>query len=127
MKKQIKAVEEFMTVFGQDFTTRPTTLTPAQARLRYDLMKEENEEFLEACDKYDIVEMADALGDQLYILMGTILSCGMQHIIEDAFKEIHESNMSKLEDGKVLYRNDGKVLKGKDYFPPNIKKFLNND
>jgi len=127
MEKQIKAVEEFMTVFGQDFTTRPTTLTPAQARLRYDLMKEENEEFLEACDKYDIVEIADALGDQLYILMGTILSCGMQHIIEDVFKEIHESNMSKLEDGKVLYRNDGKVLKGKDYFPPNIKKFLNND
>lgn len=127
MKKQIKAVEEFMTVFGQDFTTRPTTLTPAQARLRYDLMKEENEEFLEACDKYDMVEIADALGDQLYILMGTILSCGMQHIIEDVFKEIHESNMSKLEDGKVLYRNDGKVLKGKDYFPPNIKKFLNND
>ena len=127
MKKQIKAVEEFMTVFGQDFTTRPTTLTPAQARLRYDLMKEENEEFLEACDKYDIVEIADALGDQLYILMGTILSCGMQHVIEDVFDEIQRSNMSKLDkDGKPIYREDGKILKGENYFPPNLKQFFKN-
>jgi predicted HAD superfamily Cof-like phosphohydrolase len=88
-------------------------------------MKEENDEYLDACYKKSLVEIADALGDQLYILCGTILKHGMQHIIEDVFNEIQDSNMSKLgEDGKPVLRADGKILKGPGYFRPNINKFL---
>ena len=88
-------------------------------------MKEENEEYLEACKSGDMVEVADALGDQLYILCGTILSHGMQHIIEDVFCEIQRSNMSKLDaDGRPIYREDGKVMKSELYFKPDIKGIL---
>ena len=88
-------------------------------------MKEENEEYLEAAKNGDIVEVADALGDMMYILCGTIIEHGMQHIIEEVFDEIHRSNLSKLdENGNPIYREDGKVIKGPDYFPPNLKQFL---
>ncbi|NBY40629.1 MAG: hypothetical protein EBQ66_06975 [Flavobacteriia bacterium] len=88
-------------------------------------MKEENEEYLEAAEKGDIVEIADALGDQLYILCGTLLRHGMQHKIEEVFMEIQRSNMSKLdENGKPIYREDGKVLKSNLYFKPNIAQFF---
>jgi predicted HAD superfamily Cof-like phosphohydrolase len=72
-----------------------------------------------------MVEVADALGDMLYILCGTILEHGMQDKIEEVFNEIQKSNMSKLgKDGKPIYREDGKVLKGPSYFKPDIKKIL---
>jgi predicted HAD superfamily Cof-like phosphohydrolase len=88
-------------------------------------MKEENEEYLEAAQKGDLVEIADALGDQLYILCGTLLRHGLQHKIEEIFCEIQRSNMSKLDvDGKPIYREDGKVLKSALYFRPNIAQFL---
>ena len=88
-------------------------------------MREENEEYLEAVQKGDLVEIADALGDMMYILCGTILSHGLQDVIEDVFEEIQRSNMSKLdENGEPIYREDGKVLKGKNYFRPNIKNVL---
>jgi predicted HAD superfamily Cof-like phosphohydrolase len=88
-------------------------------------MAEENDEYLDACDKNSLVEIADALGDQLYILCGTILKHGMQHIIEEVFDEIQESNMSKLgDDGKPVLREDGKILKGPGYFRPDISKFI---
>jgi predicted HAD superfamily Cof-like phosphohydrolase len=94
-------------------------------QLRYRLMDEENREYLEAARRGDLVEVADALGDMLYILCGTILEHGMQHKIEEVFEEIQRSNMSKLgADGKPLYREDGKVLKGPDYFKPDIKSIL---
>ncbi len=93
--------------------------------LRYKLMREENEEYLEAAEKGDLVEVADALGDMLYILCGTILSHGMQNKIAEVFEEIQRSNMSKLDvDGNPIYREDGKVLKSDQYFKPNIKKIL---
>lgn len=93
--------------------------------LRYNLMKEENEEYLDACKNGDLVEIADALGDMLYILCGTILTHGMQHKIEEVFEEIHRSNMSKLdENGKPIYREDGKVMKSNKYFKPDIKAIL---
>ena len=93
--------------------------------LRYKLMREENEEYLEAAQNGDIVEVADALGDMLYILCGTILSHGMQHKIAEVFEEIQRSNMSKLDrDGQPIYREDGKVLKSDQYFRPNIQKIL---
>jgi len=93
--------------------------------LRYKLMREENEEYLDAANDGDLVEVADALGDMLYILCGTIIEHGLQHKIEDVFNEIQRSNMSKLgEDGEPIYREDGKVLKGPNYFKPKIKEIL---
>ena len=80
---------------------------------------------LEAANKSDMIEVADALGDMLYILCGTIIEHGMQDLIEDVFEEIQKSNMSKLGvDGNPIYREDGKVLKGPNYFKPNFKKFF---
>lgn len=88
-------------------------------------MAEENDEYLEAAKAGDMVEIADALGDQLYILCGTILRHGMQDVIESVFKEIQASNMSKLgADGNPIYREDGKVLKGPNYFKPDIKSAM---
>ena len=88
-------------------------------------MQEENEEYLKAVYDEDLVEVADALGDQLYILCGTILKHGMQDIILKVFDEIHASNMSKVgEDGKPVLREDGKILKGPNYFKPNLKQFI---
>ena len=125
MKEQLKAVEEFHKAFGQENGRWPRLLPNSEYDLRHTLMKEENDEYLDACYKKSLVEIADALGDQLYILCGTILKHGMQHIIEDVFNEIQESNMSKLgEDGKPVLRPDGKILKGPGYFRPNINKFL---
>jgi predicted HAD superfamily Cof-like phosphohydrolase len=88
-------------------------------------MKEENEEYLEAAKSNDLVEIADALGDQLYILFGTILKHGLEYKIEEVYDEIHKSNMSKLdENGNPIYREDGKVLKSGLYFRPDIKTIL---
>jgi predicted HAD superfamily Cof-like phosphohydrolase len=89
-------------------------------------MEEENQEYLEAAKNNDIIEVADALGDMLYILCGTIIEHGMQDKIEEIFDEIQKSNLSKLgDDGKPIYRNDGKVMKGPNYFKPNISEILN--
>jgi predicted HAD superfamily Cof-like phosphohydrolase len=89
-------------------------------------MDEENKEYLEAAKNNDLIEVADALGDMLYILCGTIIEHGMQDKIEEVFDEIQKSNLSKLgEDGKPIYRADGKVMKGPNYFKPNISKILN--
>ena len=94
-------------------------------KLRFDLMAEENEEYLEAAKDNDLVEVADALGDMLYILCGTILEHGMQYKIEEVFEEIQRSNMSKLgADGKPIYREDGKVMKGPNYFKPQIMEII---
>ena len=126
MKRKIEAVKQFHTAFKLGIKNKPTAdLGEAKNLLRYKLMREENEEYLEAANTNDLVEVADALGDMLYILCGTIIEHGMQHKIEEVFEEIQRSNMSKLgADGKPIYREDGKVLKGPSYFPPNIKDIL---
>lgn len=126
MKKQINYVAKFHDVFqiGNELTPVSAVGKPTFT-LRYNLMKEENEEYLEACKNNDLVEIADALGDQLYILCGTILKHGLQHKIEEVFEEIQKSNMSKLDAaGNPIFREDGKILKGENYFKPNIKKIL---
>ena len=88
-------------------------------------MREENEEYLEAAQNGDIVEVADALGDMLYILCGTMLKHGMKEKIAEVFQEIQRSNMSKLDkNGKPIYREDGKVLKSELYFKPDIAAIL---
>lgn len=126
MQEQLKAVEIFHNAFNQENGTVPRLLSDKESELRYNLMFEENQEYIEACREDDLVEIADALGDQLYILCGTILKHGMQHKIEEVFNEIQRSNMSKLnEDGTPKFREDGKILKGPNYTPPNIFDILN--
>ena len=112
MNKQIKCVEEFHRIYKLGNSEKPIgKLENQKENLRFDLMKEENEEYLEAAKNGDIVEVADALGDMMYILCGTIIEHGMQHIIEEVFDEIHRSNLSKLdENGNPIYREDGKVI-----------------
>jgi len=126
MKHKIKAVELFHTSFGLGVSdTMQANLGRNKNLLRFNLMDEENKEYLEAAENDDMVEVADALGDMLYILCGTILEHGMQFKIEEVFEEIQKSNMSKLgADGKPIYREDGKVLKGPNYFKPNIEEIL---
>lgn len=122
----LKAVETFHDAFGIKNNYQPTTdLTIGEIELRHRLMQEENDEYLEAAKKNDIVEIADALGDQLYILCGTILKHGLQDKITEVFEEIQRSNMSKLdENGKPIYREDGKIMKSELYFKPDIRKIL---
>ena len=128
MKKQLAAVAEFHKAFGQEDGTFPRPLPIEERALRYALMAEENDEYLQACKDNSLIEIADALGDQLYILCGTILRHGMQHVIEEVFDEIQASNMSKLgADGKPIYREDGKILKGPSYFRPDLSKFIKED
>jgi predicted HAD superfamily Cof-like phosphohydrolase len=128
MEKQLQAVAEFHKAFGQKDGKWPQLISNAEYDLRHSLMKEENDEYLEACYNKSLVEIADALGDQLYILCGTILKHGMQHIIFDVFNEIQASNMSKLgDDGKPVLREDGKILKGPGYFRPDLSKFIKVD
>lgn len=126
MKDKISAVELFHTSFGLGVSeNKQADLGTAKNMLRFNLMDEENKEYLEAATANDMVEVADALGDMLYILCGTILEHGMQYKIDEVFQEIQRSNMSKLgADGKPIYREDGKVLKGPNYFKPNIKEIL---
>ena len=122
----IDSVRQFHDAFKINNESEPTVDVGEKViKLRYDLMHEENEEYLEAAKSGDLVEVADALGDMLYILCGTRLAHGMQNKIEEIFQEIQRSNMSKLDvDGKPIYREDGKVLKSNQYFKPNILAIL---
>lgn len=123
--EKIKSVEEFHETFKIGNANQITLVEERDFQLRYNLIKEENEEYLEACKSGDIIEIADALGDQLYILFGTILKHGLQHKIEEVYDEIHRSNMSKLdENGEPIFREDGKILKSSKYFKPDIRKVL---
>ena len=128
MQKQINSVKEFHTAFGIGHSENPIAdLGETKKTLRYHIMKEENEEYLEADKNNDLVEIADALGDMMYILCGTIIEHGLQDKIEAVFDEIQRSNMSKLgEDGQPIYREDGKVMTGPNYFKPDFSKILGN-
>jgi len=127
MKDKIQAVKDFHEAFKIGYRDTPMAdLGTDKNMLRYKLMREENEEYLDAANDNNLVEVADALGDMLYILCGTIIEHGLQHKIEEVFEEIQRSNMSKLgDDGQPIYREDGKVLKGPNYFKPKIEEILN--
>ena len=132
MKKQIEQVKEFNKVFG---------IKDVKPSLRSDMIMEELEEYYSASHKLkrrdledgshkaervvEPIEQADAIGDMLYLLFGAVIDAGLEDKIEAILDEIHRSNMSKIEDGVVLRREDGKVLKGKNYFKPNIEQILN--
>lgn len=131
MKIQLSKVKDFHEGFQQINGTEPVLISHDEVQLRHRLMAEENDEYIQAAlegtasAEQRLVGIADALGDQLYILCGTILKHGMQHIIEDVFAEIHSSNMSKLgPDGKPILREDSKILKGPNYFKPNLKPIV---
>jgi predicted HAD superfamily Cof-like phosphohydrolase len=126
MAEATEHVRRFHDAFGISNATEPTgAIGDRDALLRYKLIREENEEYLEAALKGDLVEVADALGDILYILCGTLLKHGLENKIDEVFREIQRSNMSKLgADGKPIYREDGKVMKGPNYFKPDIASIL---
>lgn len=127
MKHELDLVADFHEKFGQENGKNPRNLNIQQYLLRYKLIEEESKEYLDACGTGDLVGVADALGDQLYILLGTILKHGMQDVIEEVFAEIHRSNLSKLDaDGKPIFREDGKILKSERYFKPDIGSILIN-
>ena len=127
MKHQIDAVKIFHETYNLNYKVSPiANIGNEKINLRFKLMSEENEEYLVAAKNNDLIEVADALGDMLYILCGTIIEHGMQDKIEEVFDEIQRSNLSKLgEDGKPIYREDGKVMKGPNYFKPKISEILN--
>ena len=114
----------FMKTFGQKVKTRPSFSTDKINSLRYDLIKEELEELKEAMDNKDLLEVADALTDILYVVYGAGHAFGID--LDKCFEEVQSSNMSKLgEDGKPIYNESGKVMKGPKYFKPDLTKFVN--
>jgi predicted HAD superfamily Cof-like phosphohydrolase len=122
-KTNFKRVGDFMTAFGQNVQMRPKLVDHDTSTLRYSLIAEELDEFGEAVEKNDLVGIADALTDLLYVVYGAGHAYGIN--LDKCFKEVHSSNMSKLgPDGKPIYREDGKVLKGPDYREPDLEKFV---
>lgn len=133
MLKQLEQLEQFHTAFECVMNDSPTLVDEETFTLRYHLLLEENEEYLEACHNNDLVEIADALGDQLYITLGSIVTHGLQHVIEEVFERIHQNNMSKLVDGKPLINGTnvfdqtkpiGKVIKPKHFVPVYLKDLI---
>lgn len=116
-------VENFMRAFGQEIKPAPELAEFNTAELRVELISEELDELCTAIDNDDIVEIADALTDLLYVVYGAGHAYGID--LDECFNEVHDSNMSKLgKDGKPIYREDGKVLKGPDYFAPNLADII---
>ena len=117
-------VKTFMETFGQEVKTKPSFSSDKINTLRYDLIKEELEELKIAMENKDLLEVADALTDILYVTYGAGHAFGID--LDKCFEEVQNSNMSKLgEDGKPIYNDAGKVMKGPKYFKPNLSKFLN--
>ena len=124
MNPIVKSLLEFNNAFEIPKLDSPGLSNDELIELRIKLLKEEVEEYAEAARAGDLVEVLDALADIGYILAGTIINHGMQHIYDDAFDEVHRSNMAKLVDGKVLRREHGKVMKPEGWQPPNLAQFL---
>jgi len=153
MKEQIDGVRAFMKLAGQPISDKPTLISKSRSELRYNLGKEELDEYSTACEENDLVEVADALGDQLYILLGTFLEHGLQEHAEGIFKEIQNSNMSKFHETEVeanatlmyhekngvkcitekveeifvVKNRDGKVMKNISYKRVNLQPILDGD
>ena len=116
-------VKTFMETFGQEVKTKPSFSTDKINSLRYDLIKEELEELKVAMENKDLLEVADALTDILYVTYGAGHAFGIN--LDKCFEEVQNSNMSKLgEDNKPIYNDTGKVMKGPKYFKPNLTKFI---
>ena len=114
----------FMKTFGQDVKDKPSFSTDKINKLRIDLIKEELDELNEAMKNKDLLEVADALTDILYVTYGAGHAFGID--LDKCFDEVQNSNMSKLDDnGEPIYNNNGKVMKGPNYFKPDLSKFVN--
>ena len=124
MNPIVKSLLEFNEAFEIPYLTEPGLSSDELIELRIKLLSEEVEEYAEAARTGDLVEVLDALADIAYILAGTIINHGMQEVYDDAFNEVHRSNMAKLVDGKVIRREDGKVMKPEGWQPPQLAKFL---
>jgi len=126
LKQQLDALVEFHQVFGAHVESAPTVDLPAEViALRVSLIQEELNEYRHAAEAHDLGEVADALSDLMYVVLGTYVSHGLQHVAEALFAEVHRSNMSKLDaDGQVIYRADGKVLKSDRWRPPDLRAIL---
>lgn len=126
MKTTLEKVKEFHEVYAQPILDEPDISNDKVNMLRVALLQEELDELKEALAAGDKVEVLDALTDLQYVLDGAYLSLGYASLKYVAFDEVHDSNMSKLaEDGSVIYReSDGKILKGPNYFKPNLAKFI---
>ena len=129
LKQQLDALIEFHRVFGAHVENAPTVDVPDEViALRVGLIQEELNEYRHAAEAHDLVEVADALSDLLYVVLGTYVSHGLQDLAEALFAEVHRSNMSKLdENGRVIYRADGKVLKSERWRPPDLGSILAED
>ena len=118
-----ESVRKFMETFGQEIKKKASFPDDKTISLRYDLIREELEELKDALNKKDIKEVADALTDILYVTYGAGHAFGIN--LDKCFEEVQNSNMSKLGlDGKPIYNDKGKVMKGPNYFEPNLKKFV---
>jgi predicted HAD superfamily Cof-like phosphohydrolase len=124
--RQLRQLEEFHRVFGAHLEAAPTAdLSDETIGLRVSLIQEELNEYRQAAEAHDLVAVADALSDLLYVVLGTYVSHGLQDVAEALFDEVHRSNMSKLdENGQVIYRADGKVLKSNRWSPPDLRAIL---
>jgi len=127
MNPIVASLLEFNQAFDIPKLDSPDIGPEDMIELRIKLLREEVEEYAEAARAGDMVEILDALADIGYILAGTIINHGMQYIYDDAFNEVHRSNMAKLVDGKVLRREDGKVMKPEGWTPPQLAQFLNKE
>ena len=117
------SVKKFMETFGQEVKSKAEFPSDKIVKLRYDLIKEELDEFEKALKDKDLKEVADSLTDILYVTYGAGHAFGID--LDKCFDEVQRSNMSKLgEDGKPIYNENGKVMKGPKYFEPNLKKFI---
>ncbi len=123
-KTMFEMVREFHQAFGQRIGRRPSLPEESERTLRKALLTEEFEEYKRGEENNDIVEIADALADIIYIVCGTAVSYGIP--LDALYAEVHRSNMAKLVDGKVLRRDDGKIIKPEGWTPPNIEGVLNN-
>ena len=120
-----KSVKRWLKAFLVPMNTKYGNINKERYNLRYELMREENKEYLEACEDNNEVEIIDALTDQLFVLLGTYAEHGVsRELLDKSFKEVLDSNFSKMEKGNPVFREDGKILKGSNYFKPNLKKVL---
>lgn len=125
LKEILSKVAEFQNATDQLVSHEPTLCKDSICKLRFDLMEEENVEYLAACNEADLLEVLDACVDQLYILAGTINSHGLQNVIGEAFERVHLNNLQKVgPDGKVLRNPDGKILKPQGFVPVDLSDLI---
>ncbi len=125
MKEFLNKVRDFQVASDQLVNNKPTNCNYRETELRHDLMLEENEEYFEATDASSLIGTLDAVVDMAYILFGTINMHGLQDLFEEAFNLVHENNLSKIVDGKVIRNEFGKILKPKNFVPVDLKQLFN--